>query len=89
MGLEHFKWYKADIIVGSKRHQASLVNYPFLRKGMSFGYQMLVRILFGLKIRDSQLGMKIFRRDVLNKILPKLVVKGYAFDIEILDLKSV
>lgn len=84
MGLEHFRWYRADIIVGSKRHQASLVKYPILRRILSFGYQMIVRILFGLRVRDTQLGMKIFRREVLENILSKLVVKRYAFDIELL-----
>ncbi len=84
MGMEHFDWYKADIIVGSKRHQASKVDYPMQRRVLSFGYQILVRILFGLKIRDTQLGMKIFRRKVLEKTLPRLLVKRYAFDIEML-----
>ena len=32
MLLEHMEWYKADIIVGSKRHAASQVNYSFSRK---------------------------------------------------------
>ncbi|MBI3397451.1 glycosyltransferase [Candidatus Woesebacteria bacterium] len=84
MGLEHYKWYKADIIVGSKRHPASKVDYPWQRRIFSIGYQMMVRMLFGLKIRDTQLGMKLFKREVLVNILPKLVVKRYAFDIEML-----
>jgi dolichyl-phosphate beta-glucosyltransferase len=27
LALEHMKWYKADIIIGSKRHKASRVSY--------------------------------------------------------------
>lgn len=84
MLLEHFKWYNADIIVGSKLHPVSKVNYPWWRKILSFGYRMLVRILFGLSIRDTQVGIKVFRREVLEKVLPRLLVKTYAFDIEIL-----
>lgn len=84
MGLEHYYWYKADIIVGSKRHPASKIHYPFSRQIVSLVYQLLVRILFGLKIRDTQLGMKIFKKDVLDTILPRLLVKRYAFDIEML-----
>lgn len=88
MLLEHFEWYNADIIVGSKRHPASKVIYPWQRKVLSFGYQVLVRILFGLKVRDTQVGMKFFRREVLEKTLPRLLVKAFAFDIEILAVAN-
>lgn len=84
MLLEHFEWYNADIIVGSKRHPVSQVDYPWQRKILSFGYQLLVRILFGLNIRDTQVGMKFFKRKVLEDVLPRLLVKEYAFDIEML-----
>ena len=86
MLLEHLEWYNADIIVGSKRHLASVVNYPWDRKILSWGYYWLVRLLFGVKIKDTQSGIKIFKRPVLEKVLPQLVVKQYAFDIEILSL---
>lgn len=84
MLLEHFEWYEADIIVGSKRHPVSKVEYPWQRKILSFGYQILVFILFGLKVRDTQVGIKFFRREVLEKVLPRLLVKKFAFDVEIL-----
>ncbi len=84
LALEHFYWYEADIIIGSKRHPASRVSYPRSRRILSVGYQILVWFLFGLKVRDTQVGMKIFKREVLEKVLPRLVVKRYAFDIEML-----
>ena len=84
MLLEHLEWYNADIIVGSKRHLASVVQYPWDRKILSWGYYLLVRWLFGIKVKDTQPGIKIFKRKVLEKILPRLVVKKYAFDIEML-----
>lgn len=84
MLLEHFEWYNADIIVGSKRHPVSQVNYPWQRKILSWGYQMLTRILFGLNIRDTQVGMKFFKKKVIEDVLPRLLVKQYAFDIEML-----
>ena len=88
MLLEHLEWYNADIICGSKRHPASQVKYPMSRKILSFGYQLLVRLMFNLQIRDTQAGLKIFRRRVLEKILPRLLVKQYAFDLEILTVAS-
>ncbi len=84
MLLSHFRWYNADIVIGSKRHPVSLVNYPWYRKILSFVYQLMVKILFGLSIRDSQVGLKLFRRQVLEDVLPRLLVKRFAFDIEML-----
>lgn len=84
MLLEHFEWYKADIIIGSKRHPASKVVYPWQRKLLSFGYQIMVRILFGLNVRDTQVGLKFFRRKVLEKTMPRLLIKAWAFDVEML-----
>lgn len=84
MLLQHFNWYKADIIVGSKRHPVSKVHYPWLRRVLSWGYQMLIRVLFDLEIRDTQVGAKLFRKAVVTKVLPLLLVKDFAFDIELL-----
>lgn len=84
MLLEHMEWYCADIIVGSKRHPVSKTNYPLIRKIYSGGYHFLVRLLFGLHLRDTQTGLKVYRRQVLEKVLPRLMVKRFAFDIELL-----
>jgi len=70
--------------VGSKRHPASKVNYPWQRKILSWGYQMGVRTLFGLNVKDTQVGLKCYRREVLESVLPRMIVKNFAFDIEIL-----
>jgi len=84
MLIEHMIWYQADIVVGSKRHAVSKVKYPFIRKVYSFCYHTLVKVLFNLPIRDTQVGLKVYRRAVLEKVLPRLIVKKFAFDIEIL-----
>jgi glycosyltransferase involved in cell wall biosynthesis len=84
MILEHMEWYDADVIVGSKRHPVSKINYPFIRKLYSFGYHLLVRILFGIKLTDTQTGLKVFKRNVIATVLPRLMVKEFAFDVEIL-----
>lgn len=88
MLLEHMEWYNADIIVGSKRHPASMVEYPLERKVLSSIYQIIVWLLFRLKVRDTQSGIKIFKRKVLEKILPRLLVKRYAFDLEMLTVAN-
>lgn len=73
-----------DVVVGSKRHPESDVAYPRRRRVYSWLYQMLVRVLFSLDVRDTQVGMKLFRRDVLDEVLPVVLVKRYAFDLEVL-----
>ncbi len=88
MLLEHMEWYDADIIVGSKRHLASQVNYPFIRKILSYGYYWFVKMLFGIRVHDTQAGIKIFRKKVLEKILPRLVEKKFAGDLEMLVVSN-
>jgi hypothetical protein len=75
--------YSPDIILGSKRHPLSEVEYPFLRRVYSWGYQQVVRIGFRLNIRDTQTGIKLIRRDVLSAVLPRMVEKRFAFDLEL------
>ncbi len=84
MLMSHMDWYNADIIVGSKRHPVSRVNYPLKRRILSIGYHMGVKVLFGLPLTDTQSGIKIFKKEVVEKILPRLLVKRYAMDIEML-----
>lgn len=74
----------ADAVIGSKFHPESKVDYPFLRRIYSFFYYMLVRTLFGLPVRDTQTGIKLFKRPVLDRVLPRILVKRFAFDLELL-----
>ena len=76
--------YDPHLILGSKRHPLSQVDYPASRRVLSWGYQRLVRLLFGLNVRDTQTGMKLIRRDVLDAVLPRMLEKRYAFDLEFL-----
>ena len=75
-----------DIVIGSKRHPGSRVVYPRLRRLYSWTYQQLVRAAFGLRVTDSQVGIKLVRREVLADVLPRTVVEGFAFDLELLVL---
>ena len=74
----------ADIVIGSKRHRLSRVHYPAFRRLQSLVYQLLIRLLFDVGVRDTQTGLKLFRREVLADVLPLLAVKQFAFDLELL-----
>jgi glycosyltransferase involved in cell wall biosynthesis len=73
-----------DFAIGSKRHPESIVQYPRSRRIASWGYQQLNRVLFRLDVRDTQVGLKVFRREVADEVVPLLLVKQFAFDLELL-----
>jgi glycosyltransferase involved in cell wall biosynthesis len=73
-----------DAVIGSKRHPASRVHYPRSRRFYSWGFQMLVRMLFRINVRDTQVGAKLFRREMVDTVAPLLLIKRYAFDLEVL-----
>ncbi len=76
----------ADIVVGSKRHKKSVVQYPWHRRIVSWCYFTLVRLFVGLPITDTQTGMKLFKREALAPALDRMLVKTYAFDLELLAI---
>ena len=68
--------YQPDIILGSKRHPMSEVDYTPIRRMYSVTYQILTTLLFRLTVRDTQTGLKLVRREVLAAALPRMVEKG-------------
>jgi glycosyltransferase involved in cell wall biosynthesis len=82
--IEIMRTSGCDAVIGSKRHPDSKVAYPKFRRLQSALYQMLVRVLFNLDVRDTQTGLKLFRRQVLQEALPLLAIKRFAFDLELL-----
>lgn len=79
---------EADLVIGSKRHPNSRVEIPFGRRFLSAGFNYLVRLLTGIKYRDTQSGLKAFRTTALKRIMPLVSVKRYAFDVELLTVAS-
>jgi glycosyltransferase involved in cell wall biosynthesis len=77
-----------DAVVGSKRHPASEVDYPAVRRILSLGFQLLVRMALRVGVRDTQTGAKLFRREVLDTVVPLLLIKRYAFDLEVLAVAA-
>jgi len=82
--LKLMKNHKADAVIGSKRHKDSVVDYPKSRKILSNVYYFLIKVLFGLPVKDTQTGLKLFRYEALKNSISKIVVKRYAFDLELL-----
>lgn len=84
--FDSMKSRNSDIVVGSKRHPESKVQYPWHRRLSSFVYYSLVHLFIGLPVTDTQTGMKLFRRQPLGEALDRMLVKTYAFDLELLAI---
>jgi glycosyltransferase involved in cell wall biosynthesis len=74
----------ADVVIGSKLHRSSTIDYPLKRRILSLGYFALVWALFRLPVRDTQTGIKLYKTEVLRRVAGRLLVKRFAFDLEAL-----
>lgn len=76
--------FDADVVIGSKLHPSSTIDYPLGRRILSIGYYLLVRALFRLPVRDTQTGLKLYKATVLRRVAGRLLVKRFACDLEAL-----
>jgi len=74
----------ADIAVGSRYVKGiTVVNWPLSRILLSYGASRYVRVITGMKVKDSTAGFICYKREVLESInLNKIKFVGYAFQIE-------
>jgi glycosyltransferase involved in cell wall biosynthesis len=82
-GLEH-----GDIVMATKWHPDSRVDMPLIRRILSHGFNVLVRILTGANLKDTQVGLKVMKKSAFTNIFPRLCVKRYAFDVELLAVAN-
>jgi len=79
---------QGDIVIASKRHVDSQVERPLSRRILSEVFNGLVRFLTGLPLKDTQSGLKAMKKSAFIDIFPKLAVKRYAFDVELLAVAN-
>ncbi len=79
---------RGDIVIASKWHPDSVVEMPLSRKIMSHGFNLLVRLLTGVPLKDTQVGLKAMKKTAFSNIIPRLAVKRYAFDVELLTVAN-
>lgn len=74
----------ADVAIGSRYIKgANVVNWPLGRVIMSYYASVYVRIITGMRIKDTTAGFICYKRKVLETIpLNKIKFIGYAFQIE-------
>jgi glycosyltransferase involved in cell wall biosynthesis len=77
-----------DIVIASKWHPQSVIEMPIIRRILSHSFNMLVRLMTGAKLRDTQAGLKAIKKSAFKDIFPRLAVKRYAFDVELLTVAN-
>jgi len=84
--LKIMEIYDAESVIGNKRNDYSIISYSLFRHIISNTYNLLIRVLFGISLRDTQCGIKLFKADTLKSLLPYADSCGFGFDLEILCL---
>ncbi len=76
---------KSDCAIASRRIRGAEVSRDtsLPRRAARIGFNILVNLLFGLGIRDTQCGAKVFRRHAL-KTIRGMKSTGFEFDVELL-----
>ncbi len=75
---------KVEVVIGCKFHKDSKIKYPLKRKIISMGYYIMLIVLFRLKVKDTQTGIKLFKATALKPVAHLVRTSGYAYDIELL-----
>ena len=76
----------AGAIIASRWMPGSQVSprQPLARRAASRIFNRLVRLMFGLRITDTQCGAKLMRGDALRQVMPLLGITRWAFDVDLL-----
>lgn len=77
-----------DVVIGSRALPDSNVEIRqnWLRQTMGRSFNVIIRSLTGLPFRDTQCGFKLLDRERVKPLVEKMVVDGFAFDVELLFL---
>jgi glycosyltransferase involved in cell wall biosynthesis len=80
----------ADIVIGSRavdRRYIEKHQNRFRELGGIF-FNLMVRLLLGLKLSDTQCGFKLFKRESAKAVFEKQTTHGFGFDAEILFIAA-
>jgi dolichol-phosphate mannosyltransferase len=78
----------SDVVVASKSHSLSKRNFPRSRRFLSMTFNLVVRIAVCIKVKDTQTGLKIGTATVMRKIFGIMLIKRFAFDVELLTIAT-
>ena len=75
-----------DGVLGSRWLEESeiLKKESFVRRLASRGFNLIVKLLFGLSFKDTQCGAKVFKNYVIRDVVDGLGITNFAFDVDLL-----
>ena len=75
-----------DGAIASRYAPGASIKRTWGRKIISIGFRITQKMLFNLPYYDTQCGAKVFKKEVIKKILPKMKINNMIIDVEILSL---
>jgi dolichyl-phosphate beta-glucosyltransferase len=78
----------ADVAIGSRwvRKELQVIPQPLYRQILGRMFNLALRVVLGLNIKDTQCGFKAFRRSAAELLFAQQKVERWGFDPEVLYL---
>ena len=85
--FEKFKINESDykVFFGSRNLNSSEVEKKIHRYFLGIIFNILIKLLFKVDIKDSQCGFKLYDSNVAKKIFVNLETLGFAHDVEVIN----
>jgi glycosyltransferase involved in cell wall biosynthesis len=77
-----------DIAAGTRLGSGTETTRSLKREVLSRGFVLLINVLFGTRLRDTQCGFKAINRACAQKLLPLVKDTGWFWDTELLLLAA-
>lgn len=84
-------WYKKKLIkdhniayFGSRNHKNSKIISTLKRRYFGLIFIWILKLLFKIKLKDTQCGYKVFHKSYSSKVFKKLISYRFAFDVDII-----
>jgi dolichol-phosphate mannosyltransferase len=76
----------ADVVIGSRWLPGSIIpeKQSLSRRIESRIFNLLIRLLFGLRLSDTQCGAKVFKKSAVDAVIRDMISTGFEFDVELL-----
>eukprot|EP00887_Chlorella_sp_A99_P001722 scaffold8.g1722.t1 len=76
------------VVCGSRAHlqDAALAKRHWFRNFLMHGFHLLVTMVVGSAVRDTQCGFKLFSRGAAQQLFPNQRLQRWCFDVELLHL---
>lgn len=84
--IEPLKNRECFVVIGSRFNKNSRVKRTLLRKFISYGYNIVRKILINSKISDAPCGFKAVDNEIIKNVLPQVKDNRWFFDSELIFL---